>query len=149
MPRLVGIANKPEKRAPMQLFDRAFISLAKGVENDFRGKPSKRQVTVMSETAWQEVNAELGMNLPWTLRRANLLVDDIDLENSAAQMLMIGEVKLLITQETDPCQRMRETADGLFDALNVRWRGGVCCRVICEGQIRSGDDVILIDESAT
>ena len=148
MAKLIGIAIKDKKRAPMHLLDNAYISLDKGVENDFRGKPSKRQVTVMSQKSWHEVNSTLNTNLPWTTRRANLLVDELDLENTAGQKITIGVVELLITQETDPCNRMREAADGLFDGLNTHWRGGVCCRVISEGQVKLGDKIILSDKKS-
>ena len=148
MAKLIGIANKSKKRAPMQTMQSAFISVDKGVENDFRGKPSKRQVTVLSLKAWQEATAILNTELDWTTRRANLLVDGLELENTAGQTITIGDVVLLITQETDPCERMREVADGLFEALSTRWRGGVCCRVISEGQVKLGDDVILSDTTS-
>lgn len=146
MAKLIGIAIKQKKRAPMQTLDRAFISLDKGVENDFRGKQSKRQVTVMSQKAWQDANATLDANLPWTTRRANLLVDELELENTIGNTITIGDVVLLITQETDPCERMTEAATGLFDALKQQWRGGVCCRVIREGQVKLGDEVVLADK---
>lgn len=143
MAKLIGIAVKHKKRAPMQTLDAAFISFNQGVESDFRGKPSKRQVTVISKKAWEEANAQLNMDLPWTTRRANLLVDDLDLENTSGMTITIGEVQLLITQETDPCHRMEEAAEGLLEALKPNWRGGVCCRVISEGKVKIGDDVIL------
>jgi MOSC domain-containing protein YiiM len=149
MAKLIGIAIREKKRAPMQNLDRAYISLDKGVENDFRGKASKRQVTVMSLAAWQEANAELDTELPWMTRRANLLVDELALQNTAGKTLRIGEVELLITQETDPCERMQEAADGLFSVLKVHWRGGVCCRVIREGQVTLGDEIILCDKSSS
>lgn len=149
MAKLIGIAVKQQKRAPMQTLERAFISLDKGVENDFRGKPSKRQVTVMSYKDWQTATSLLDTDLPWTTRRANLLVDELTLENSVGRIITIGEVELLITQETDPCERMQEAAVGLFDALKPHWRGGVCCRVIREGQIELGDDLILSDKIST
>lgn len=146
MAKLIGIAIKNQKRAPMQTLEHAFISLDKGVDYDFRGKPSKRQVTVLSLKAWREATAILNTELPWTTRRANLLVDELELENSAGQTITIGEVELLITQETDPCERMQEAAAGLFDALKLQWRGGVCCRVVREGQIKLGDELVLIDK---
>lgn len=127
----------------MQELVEAAVSLEKGVADDFRGKPSKRQVTVMSQRAWRDANAELNRDLPWTTRRANLLVDDLELENTVGDIITIGDVKLLITQETDPCERMQEAAEGLFDALAVRWRGGVCCRVISEGTLQLGESVVL------
>jgi len=148
MAKLIGIAIKHKKRAPMQTLERAYISLDSGVENDFRGKPSKRQVTVMSQKAWQEVNSTLDSNLLWTTRRANLLVDELVLENTTGKTITIGEVELLITQETDPCERMQEAAEGLFDALRTHWRGGVCCRVIGEGQVKLGDEIMLGDKTS-
>ena len=149
MEKLIGIAVKHEKRAPMQTLDAAFISFDKGVESDFRGKPSKRQVTVISKKAWQEANAQLKIDLPWTTRRANLLLDGLDLENTSGRTITIGDVQLLITQETDPCHRMEEAAEGLLDALKPKWRGGVCCRVISEGKVEIGDDVILSENKTT
>ncbi len=146
MAKLMGIAVKDKKFAPMQTIDHAFISMDKGVENDFRGKPSSRQVTVMSQQAWQDVNSTLNMNLPWTTRRANLLVDGLDLENTTGKIITIGDVELLITQETDPCERMQQVTDGLFEALKIHWRGGVCCRVIREGRVELGDDIMLSDK---
>ena len=145
MPKLIGIAIKHKKRGPMHTLDTAHVGVAGGVDMDFRGKPSKRQVTVISEKAWQETIAELGVELLWTTRRANLLVDDINLENTIGKTINIGELTLLITQETDPCERMDEAHAGLFEALRKNWRGGVCCRVICEGQIKIGDEVQLSD----
>ena len=143
MSKLIGIAIMDKKRSPMQTMVSAFISLNKGVENDFRGKPSKRQVTVMSQKAWLDATASLNMKLPWTTRRANLLVDELDLENASGNTIKIGNVELLITQETGPCERMEEAAKGLRDALKPKWRGGVCCRVISEGSVTLGDTVVL------
>jgi MOSC domain-containing protein YiiM len=147
MTTLIGIATKDKKRAPMQTMECAYISVDKGVENDFRGKPSKRQVTVLSLSAWQEAIEIINTELPWTKRRANILVDELELENTAGQTITIGDVKLLITGETDPCERIREVADGLFDALSEHWRGGVCCRVISEGKVKLGDEVVLSDKN--
>ena len=127
----------------MQTMQSAFVSVDKGVENDFRGKPSNRQITVLSLKAWQEATAALNTELDWTARRANILVDELELEDTAGQTITIGDVVLLITQETDPRERMQEVADGLFEALSAHWRGGVCCRVISEGQVKLGDDVVL------
>ncbi|MBS4062170.1 MAG: MOSC domain-containing protein, partial [Bacteroidetes bacterium] len=104
----------------------------------------KRQVTVLSEEAFNEACAELGAALPWTIRRANLLISGINLENSKGKSLEIGDVVLEITGETDPCYRMDEQFEGLKDALQPNWRGGVTCRVVSEGNINLGDEVNLV-----
>ena len=54
MGKLAGIAWRSGKRAPMQTLDHADISTATGVAEDSRGKPGKRQVTLLSARAWRE-----------------------------------------------------------------------------------------------
>ena len=144
---MLGIAIKSEKRGPMQTLDSAYVSLKRGVEYDFRGKPGKRQVTVLSQKSWSLACAALLEPLEWTSRRANLLVDDLELFESTGKIIKIGELSLLITGETDPCSRMNEAAPGLFDALAVGWRGGVCCQVINEGRIAINDKVVIVRNS--
>jgi len=146
MANLLGIATHAKKRAALTSMQSADVTLEKGVANDFRGKPGKRQVTVLSREGWQAGCQAVGVELDWTARRANLLIEGLDLQKSAGRVLKIGDTKLLITQETDPCERMKEVHAGLYDALLPEWRGGVCCRVIQRGRISVGDTVELLDE---
>lgn len=143
MGRLVGIARRDMKRADMQLLQEAEISEASGVADDFRGKPGLRQVTVISAEVWRQVCAELGTTIPWTTRRANLLVEGLLLPQAPRGEIRIGEVRLQVTGETDPCSRMEEQCAGLKNALQPDWRGGVCCRVLQGGVVAVGDSVEL------
>lgn len=143
MGKLTGIARREKKRAPMETLETAEISTATGVAEDFRGKPGKRQVTVLSTAAWQDACRDLGRELPWTTRRANLLVDGIPLKESTGKFLHIGSIRLLITGEIDPCSRMDEQCDGLTNALIADWRGGVSCTVLEGGSVALGDRVTL------
>ena len=145
MGRLIGIATRNRKRSPMVCLERASVTLEAGVADDFRGKPGKRQVTVLSREGWQAACAESGESLDWTARRANLYVEGVDLSESAGRILEIGALRLLITRETDPCARMAEISPALEQALAKEWRGGVCCRVIEAGEIAVGDSVELAD----
>ena len=144
MTAILNIATRSAKRQPMVLLDSALVTCEFGVENDFRGKPGKRQVTVLDNKSWQEACNILGKKIEWQTRRANILVSDLNLENTAGCYLLMGELVLQITQETDPCKRMEEYEPGLFNALKDHWRGGVCCQVIREGKIKIGDKVKLI-----
>jgi len=119
------------------------VDPASGVAGDFRGRPGRRQVTVLTVPGWNEACRELGRELPWTTRRANLLVDGIPLAESAGGQLVIGSLVLEITGELDPCSRMEEAGEGLRQALEPDWRGGVTCRVIAAGEIGVGDKVCL------
>lgn len=144
MGRLTGIARREQKRAPMETLEQAEVSEQTGVAKDFRGKPGKRTVTILSARAWREVCAELGQDIPWTARRANLLVDDIDLPNSEGACIEIGDVRLQVTMEVDPCFRMDEQVEGLTDALKPDWRGGVGCIVLQSGSVSIGDSVKIV-----
>lgn len=143
MGRLIGIARREEKRAPMETLERADVSAETGVAYDWRGKPGRRQVTVLSAAAWRDACRELDDDLPWTLRRANLLVEGIDLPHSTGATIQIGAVRLLVTGEIDPCSRMDEQYPGLTKALQPDWRGGVSCSVVAGGPLTVGDSVTM------
>ena len=140
---LIGIAVKPQRLQPMQLLASATLSVAEGLVGDSRGKPGPRQVTLLSLAAWQAASAEIGVILPWTERRANLLVSDLPLFQSTGARFFIGEAVLEVTGETDPCARMTAVHPGLFNALARDWRGGVCCRVIQGGLITQDMEVMF------
>ncbi len=144
MGRLIGIARREQKRAEMELLEDAEISERTGVAKDFRGRPGKRQVTVISAEAWAETCEDLGQQIPWTTRRANLLVEDTKLPQRTGDVIEIGSVRLLITMEVDPCSRMEEQVEGLKAALTPDWRGGVACTVLKSGTVRLGDDVTVL-----
>lgn len=144
MGRLIGIARREKKRAAMETLQRAEISEQTGVANDSRGKPGERQVTVVSAAAWEAACEALGRQIPWTTRRANLLVEDFDLPKRTGDVIEIGNVRLLVTMEVDPCSRMDEQFEGLKAALTPDWRGGVACTVLKGGSVRLGDDVAIV-----
>lgn len=125
--------------------NQAQVTISSGIEGDFRGKSGKRQITVLSQKSWQQACRQIGKELPWIGRRANLLVDDLELEYSSGKKLIIGEVVLEISGETRPCYRMDEFALGLQEALKANWRAGVTCRVLKGGPIRIGDEVVMED----
>ena len=140
--RLVGIAIRERSGAEMLERASAAIRRESGVEGDARGKPGKRQVTVLSRDAWEAACGEVRVEIPWTERRANLLVEGIPLQPVPGARLRVGTAVLEVTRETDPCRRMDEQKPGLFAALARDARGGVCCRVIESGTACTGDVVV-------
>ena len=145
MGKLAGIAWRSGKRAPMQTLDQAEISAATGVAEDSRGKPGKRQVTLLSARAWRDACEDVGTDAPWTTRRSNLLIEDMDLPREAGRVIAIGDVRLETTVEIDPCSRMDEQVPGLTAALRPDWRGGIGCRVIEGGTVRVGDAITVLE----
>lgn len=141
---LIGIARRAAPRVPMETLTASAIDRQNGVQGDCRGKPSKRQVTLLSREAWESACADVDADLPWTTRRANLLLEGFTFTaHDVGAHIHIGEVILEITRETDPCHRMDAQHAGLTQALTPDWRGGVCSRVRQDGIIRIGDEVIV------
>jgi MOSC domain-containing protein YiiM len=143
--RLAGIAWRPARHAPLVAVASAPVTRAAGVATDARGRPGPRQVTVLAAEDWAAATAAAGTGLPWTARRANLLVSGIALRDSTGAELHIGAtLRLVVTGETDPCRRMEAAAPGLRAALEPGWRGGVTCRVVADGVVAVGDAVRLV-----
>ena len=153
--RLIGIARRNARRAPMETLAAGRISVETGLEGDARGpKYPARRITVLAREDWEAALGDLpadAADLPWTTRRANLLVEDVRLPRAKGGVLRIGPVVLEITQETNPCARMEEAFPGLLKALHPEWRGGVCCAVREGGPIALGDavEVLVAPEERT
>jgi MOSC domain-containing protein YiiM len=143
---LAGIARHARPRGAMEVIDRVGVTLEGGLDGDFRGavKPGgrgRRQVSLIERADWDAAMAAVGTDHHWSVRRANLLVDGLDLPQVPGTRLRIGAVLLEITQECDPCSRMEEIEPGLKAALTPDWRGGALARVIEGGVIAVGDTI--------
>lgn len=143
MGRLIGIARRDARRAPMQEIGDGRITQERGLVGDCKGaKYPRRQITVLAREDWHAALAAIARpDLPWTARRANLLVEGVELPRAAGGVLRIGPVRLEVTAQTYPCARMEEAQAGLLSALAEDWRGGVTCRVLEGGPIALGDPV--------
>jgi len=140
MGHLLAIARAPVKRGSLIPIPEAEIGIDDGIAGDARGIRAGRQVTVVFREGWEAACSDLGVELPWTTRRANLLVEGVPVPKEGRR-LVIGAAVLEVTQETQPCQVMEAAHRGLRAALTPDWRGGVCCRVLQGGTIRIGDRV--------
>ena len=142
MSKIQAIAIKNRPRVAMQLIDNASVTVSNGILGDFRGTQLNRQITILSQDTWQKVCDELDADLPWTTRRANLLVDGVEFSaDYVGKTVRIGDVELLVTVETAPCSNMDAQHAGLTAALTPDWRGGICCNVLKGGTINKGDPV--------
>lgn len=149
--RLIGIAWRPARLAPMQTVDSVDISVERGVAGDHKGaKFRRRAVTILAREDWEAALAELASaggkteGLDWTARRANLLVEGVRLPRAVGASLRIGPVLLEVTYPTTPCARMDAASEGLRKALHPNWRGGVTCSVLEGGHVALGDGVEIV-----
>ncbi len=147
---MIGIARRPARREPMQEISSAVILTGGGVEGDHKGlKFPNRGVTVLSREAWEQALAELDASdgtvcLPWTVRRANVLVEGVRLPRARGGIVRIGSAMLEVTYPTQPCVQMERARKGLLKALHPDWRGGITCRVINGGPISLNDTIEVL-----
>lgn len=100
----------------------------------------RRQVTLIDLERWHELMDRLGADLETSARRANLVIDSLDLFDSRGKTLRIGSVRLHVLGETRPCERMEEAVPGLQAAMRERWGGGAYAEVVKGGEISVGDE---------
>lgn len=143
---LIGIARRAARLEQMQEIRSGTVTVAAGLEGDHKGmKFPNRQITVLAVEAWRDAVCEAGKpDLPWTARRANLLVEGVHLPRAAGGVLRIGDVLLEVASQTVPCKRMDDALAGLRKALHPDWRGGVTCRVLEGGLVMMGDRVEVL-----
>jgi MOSC domain-containing protein YiiM len=140
---VLGIARRSKSREPMETPNEVIVTIEAGVDGDCHGSEPDRQVTVISADSWRDACRDLGITVPWTMRRANLLLGGIDLRETSGAMISIGDVQLEVVEENPPCRVMDIQQIGLRKALKPDWRAGVTCRVLSGGKLRVGDSVRL------
>ena len=129
---------RPAARLPVQSVDSAEAVAGVGLAGDHAGG-GKRQVTLLDHARWQDACAELGRAIDPRFRRANLLVDGVDLEAAIGRTLAIGPVRIEVVGETRPCELMDDGGRmGLQAALRPQRRGGVYGRITQGGTIGVG-----------
>jgi MOSC domain-containing protein YiiM len=124
----------------MDAVDRATLVTGRGIAGN-ANQGGRRQVTILSQEKWSELMAQLGADLEPRMRRANLVLSGIDLENTRDRILRVGSCRLRVRGETRPCEQMEEALRGLQDAMRAHWGGGAFAEVTEGGEISVGDDV--------
>jgi len=140
---VAAIAIKDEHKAPMRVVDEAEITEREGIVGNVP-QAARRRVTFLSEEQWEQVNGELGAELPWHTRRANILVRNLPLGELIGKSLRVGEAGIAINGETEPCGQMDGYHQGLQEALRPECRGGVHGSVTSEGRVRTGDTIEIL-----
>ncbi len=129
----------------MKEAQRAWVRVGSGLDGDHAGG-GNRQVTMIESERWADACRELGRGLNPGARRANLVVAGFDLAAAKGACVRIGQCLIRIVSETRPCRLMDDQAEGLQDALDPDYRGGMYGRVLETGEIAVGDRVELVAE---
>lgn len=142
---LKAIAYRPVDGRQMMEVTQVTVEVGHGFNTENR-PTGKREVTLLSAEAWEQTCHELESRLPWHSRRANLLIEGIDLPATIGWTVHIGAIALKIHGETRPCKLMDEQFSGLRNALLPDCRGGVFGQVVTGGTVCVGDSVSIVGE---
>jgi MOSC domain-containing protein YiiM len=137
--RVLAIALRPARAEAMREVDEARAIADGGLEGD-HGKSAKRGITLLSSSQWADAVADMGIDLPWHTRRANVLIDVPSLGELVGKTIRIGEVEVLVNGITYPCAHIEWMQPGMLKALSGD-RGGVYGKILNDGMIRVGDVV--------
>lgn len=145
--RVTWIGLTPSKGAPLRPVQRATARVGTGLDGDrhcVRGRPSsKRQVTLIQAEHFPVMAAFLGKEVQPSDCRRNIVVEGINLFSLRYARFRIGGVLLEGTGVCAPCQRMEKgLGPGGFNAM--RGHGGICARVIEEGELAVGDALAFV-----
>lgn len=143
---VIWISIRPEKGKPVQVLKETLAQTG-GLLNDHSNKgnsDSKRQVTLIQQEHLKAAASFLGVDeIDPSLVRRNIVVKGINLNALNARRFTIGEAILETTGPCPPCHRMEENlGTGGYNAM--RGHGGITCRVIKEGIIKTGDKVSVV-----
>jgi len=140
--KVEALWTKRAHRGPMDPVEEMTLVEGKGIDEDANFGRSKRQVTVIEKEVFDRIVAALPDVEP-SMRRANVMVSGIRLENTRGHVLSLGDVKIQLFGETRPCERMDAQVQGLTAALAPHWSGGAYGVVMNDGQIRVGDEASI------
>ena len=135
--KVEAIWSKRARGSVMDSSDQATFVEGKGIIGD-ANFGATRQVTVIEKEVLDRIASELP-DLDPKMRRANIMVSGIRLEDSRDKVITIGDVQIRLRGETRPCEVMDEQCPGLRGALDLHWDGGAHGSVIQGGEIRVGD----------
>ncbi len=142
---LAGIAHRRTKGDPMIEINECVLVPGRGLDSEHR-PAGRREVTLLSRQSWDDACHDLGTHLPWWTRRANFLIEGLDLSRCTGKTLVIGAARVHIHGESRPCEVMDQQHPGLRNALKPDCRGGAVGEVLVGCTVRVGDPVTVIDE---
>jgi MOSC domain-containing protein YiiM len=148
MGQVLGIWVKRSHGGVMDARASAELVEGRGLAGDAT-KGGRRQVTILALDRWRALTAHLPGPPDPAIRRANLLVEGVDLDQSRGRVLAIGDARVRIFGETRPCHQMDEACPGLQAALSPAWGGGAFGEIVSGGAIHVGSTVRWEDEATT
>lgn len=138
------IGVRTERRAPMEIVDSVAANPAEGLAGDrYSKRHGNRQVTLIQGEHLTAVGSMLDGPTPAPeLLRRNIVVRGVNLLALKDKRFCVGSVTLEYTGLCHPCSFMEDAlGPGGYNAM--RGHGGITARVVTEGRICVGDELLV------
>jgi MOSC domain-containing protein YiiM len=147
--RLQWIGLRPAREVPMVVVERVLARAGHGLDGDrYASRDGKRQVTIVQAEHLPVIATLVRRDaLAPALLRRNLVVSGISVLALKNQRFRIGAALFEGTGPCEPCSKM-EAALGAGGYNAMRGHGGICARVLEDGEIALGDSVAIAAEDA-
>lgn len=133
--RVIGLASRPARGAPLAATDSLHVLAGAGIDGDIHADPSSpRQLLLASRSAYED------FSLPALALRENLLLEIDTACLTSGMVLQVGaEVRLRMMFQCEACGQLDTVQPRL--AARIGKRRGMLARVLTGGVIRAGDAV--------
>jgi MOSC domain-containing protein YiiM len=147
--RLEWIGLRPAREVPVAEVERVLARAGHGLDGDrYASRDGKRQVTIVQAEHLPVIAMLVRRDaLAPALLRRNLVVSGISVLALKNQRFRIGAALFEGTGPCEPCSKM-EAALGAGGYNAMRGHGGICARVLADGEIALGDAVAIEAEAA-
>ncbi len=144
--RIEWIGIREERGATLSTLNSISISVESGLTGDhYRGTNKKRQVTLIQKEHIEVVEKILGIEtIDPSLLRRNIVVSGLNLLALKDFKFRLGTAILEYTGLCHPCTRMEKNL-GMGGYNAMRGHGGITARVIEDGLVNLGDELVIID----
>jgi MOSC domain-containing protein YiiM len=146
--QIVWMGVRPGTRKEVEPVEKTIARVGMGLDGDrFKGTPdSKRQVTFIQGEHLDAVASFLGLvQIDPALVRRNIVVRGINLSALKGKKFKVGDAVFEMSGFCYPCSRMEEVlGEGGYNAM--RGHGGILAKVLQEGSIQIGDQVMVLEE---
>ncbi len=144
--RIEWIGIREERGATLSTLNSISISVESGLTGDhYRGTNKKRQVTLIQKEHIEVVEKILGIEtIDPSLLRRNIVVSGLNLLGLKDFKFRLGTAILEYTGLCHQCTRMEKNL-GMGGYNAMRGHGGITARVIEDGLVNLGDELVIID----
>ncbi len=103
------------------------------------------QITLIEQENIDYYNNKYNLNIPHIDFRRNIVTKGIKLNDLIDKKISVGNVRLQVIDLCRPCKHLQETLNQNNIIKEFLRKGGIRCQILTSSQIKTGDNIKLID----